>query len=104
MKLYSRNTSLGVVFAERFNKTIRDLPEKIVFEQGDSKWIAILPTKTKQNNNRVHTSTKLSPKDASFKKNVGFVYKNLFDKCRKLKPKFQINDLVRTADLKKTFS
>ena len=38
------------------------------------------------------------------KKNEGFVYKNLLDKRKKITPKFQINDLVRTADLKKTFS
>ena len=38
------------------------------------------------------------------KKNEGYVYKNLLDKRKKIKPKFQINDLVRTADLKKTFS
>ena len=38
------------------------------------------------------------------KKNEGYVYKNLLDKRNKIKPKFQINDLVRTADLKKTFS
>ena len=104
IKIYSRNTSVGAVFAERFNRTIRDLLEKIVFEQGDAKWIDILPTITKQYNNRIHTSTKLSPKDASVKKNEGFVYKNLLDKRKKVNPKFQINDLVRTADLKKTFS
>ena len=46
----------------------------------------------------------MSPKDASLKKNEGYVYKNLLDKRNKIKPKFQINDLVRTADLKKTFS
>ena len=63
-----------------------------------------MQTITKQYNNRVHTSTKLSPKDASLKKNEGFVYKNLLDKRNKIKPKFQINDLVRVADLKKTFS
>ena len=38
------------------------------------------------------------------KKNEGYVFKNLLDKRNKIKPKFQINDLVRTADLKKTFS
>ena len=38
------------------------------------------------------------------KKNEGFVYKNLLDKRKKVKPNFQLNDLVRTADLKKTFS
>ena len=104
IKLYSRNSSYGAVFAERFNRTIRDLLKKIVFEQGDAKWIDVLPTITKQYNNRRHTSTKLSPKDASLKKNEGFVYKNLLDKRKKVKPKYEIGDLVRTADLKKTFS
>ena len=91
-------------FAERFNRTIRDLLKKIVFEQGDANWIDVLPTITEQYNNRIHSSTKLSPKDASLKKNEGVVYKNLLDKLKKVKPKFQINDLVGTADLKKTFS
>ena len=38
------------------------------------------------------------------KNNDGFVYRNLLDKREKITPKFQINNLVRTADLKKTFS
>ena len=104
IKLYSRNSSYGAVFAERFNRTIRDLLKKIVFERGDGNWIDVLPTITKQYNNRVHTSTKLCPKDGSVKKNEGCVYKNLLDKRKKITPKFQINDLVRTADLKKMFS
>ena len=33
-------------------------------------------------------------------KNEGFVYQNLLDKRKKIKPKFQVNDLVRVADLK----
>ena len=103
-KLYSRNSSIGSVFAERFNRTIRDPLKQPAFEKGDSNWIDMLPTITKQYNNRVHTSTKLSPKDASFKKNQGFVYNNLLDKRKNVKPKFQINNLVRTADLKKTFA
>ena len=35
IKLYSRNSSFGSVFAERFNRTIRDLLERPVFEKGD---------------------------------------------------------------------
>ena len=104
IKLYSRNTHLGAVFAERFNKSIKDLLKKPVFEKGDGKWIDILPTITKQYNNRIHSLTKLTPIQASLKKNEGYVYKNLLDKRKKITPKFQINDLVRTADLKKTFS
>ena len=103
-KLYSRNSSYGAVFAERFNRTIRDLLKKIVFERGDANWIDVLPTITKQYNSRIHSSTKLTPIQASLKKNEGYVYKNLLDKRKKVKPKFQINDLVRTADLKRTFS
>ena len=104
IKLYSRNSSYGAVFAERFNRTIRDLLKKIVFENGDGNWIDVLPTITKQYNNKVHSSTKLTPIQGSLKKNEGFVYKNLLDKRKKVNPKFQINNLVRVADLKKTFS
>ena len=46
----------------------------------------------------------MTPIQASLKKNEGFVYKNLLDTRKKITPKFQINNLVRTADLKKTFS
>ena len=104
IKLYSRTSSLGAVLAERFNRTIRGLFKRPVFEKWEGKWIDILPPITKQYSNRIHTSTKLSPKDVSLKKNEVFVYNNLLDKRKEVKPKFQINDLVRTADLKKTFS
>ena len=87
IKHYSRNTYLGAVFAERFNKSIKDLLKRPVFEKGDGNWIDVLPTITKQYNNRVHSSTKLSPKDASLKKKEGFVYKNLLDKRKKSKTK-----------------
>ena len=100
IKLYSRNSSYGAVFVERFIRSKRDLLEKPVFEKRDGKWIDILPTITKQYNNKVHSSTKLTPTQASLKKNERFVYKNLIDKRNKIKPKFQINDLVRTADLR----
>ena len=46
----------------------------------------------------------MSPIQASLKKNEGYVYKNLLDKRKKIKPKYEIGDLVRTADLNKTFS
>ena len=103
IKLYSRNSSYGAVSAERFNLTVRNLLKRPVFEKGDGNWIDILPTITKQYN-RIHSSTKLSPKDASLKKIEGYVYKNLLDKRKKIKPKYEIGDLVRTAYLKKTFS
>ena len=104
IKHYSRNTYLGAVFAERFNKSIRNLLKKPVFEKGDGNWIDVLQTITKQYNNTTHSSTKLTPIQASLKKNEGYVNKNLLDKRNKIKPKFQLNEFVRVADLKKTFS
>ena len=68
IKLYSRNSSFGAFFAERFNGTIRDLLKKHAFEKGDGRWIDVLPTITKQYNSRIHSSTKLTPIQASFKK------------------------------------
>ena len=70
-----------------------------VFENCDGNWIDVLPTITKIYNNRIHLSTKLTAIQASSKKNEGYVYKNLLDKRRKIKPKFELNDLNRTADL-----
>ena len=76
IKLYSRYTSPGVVFAELSNKTIRDLLKRTVFERGDGKWIDILPTITKQFKSRAHSSTKLTLIQTSLKKNKGLVYNN----------------------------
>ena len=58
----------------------------------------------KQYNNRIHSSTKLTPIQASSKKNEGYVYKNFLGNSEKIKPKYQLNDRVRVADLRKTFS
>ena len=38
------------------------------------------------------------------KKNEEFVYNNFLDKRKKVNPKFKINNVVRTADLRKTVS
>ena len=104
IKIYSRKISFGAGFAERFNGTIRDLLKKHVFEKNDGNWIDALPKITNQYNNGIHSSTKLTPIQACFKKNEGFVYKIILDKRKKITPNFQINDLVRTTDIKETFS
>ena len=55
-------------FAERSNRTITDLLKTPVSEKRDGNWIDVLPTITKQYDKRVHTSTKLTTIQASFKK------------------------------------
>ena len=81
----SRYTFLAAVFAERFNLATRDLLKRPVFEGRDGNWIDILPTITKEYKNRVHTSTKLTPIQASLEKIEIFVYQNLLDKQKKNK-------------------
>ena len=39
IKIYSRNSSYGAVFADRFNRTMKDLIERPVFEKDDGNWI-----------------------------------------------------------------
>ena len=68
IKLYFRNSSIGAVFAERFNRTVRDLLTKLVFGKVDGIWIDGMFVITKQCNNRVHTCTNLTPKQASLNK------------------------------------
>ena len=46
----------------------------------------------------------MTPIQASSKQKESFVYQNLLDTRKKVKPKFQVNDLVGKANLKKTFS
>ena len=100
---YSRNTVLGAVFAERFNRTIRNLLKKPVFEKGNADWLSELPSVTKQYNNTIHHSIKMTPNQASKKTNEK-VYSNLQDRRVRQKPKFKLGDLVRTADIKRVFS
>ena len=75
IKEYSRKSSYGAVFAERFNRTKRNLLKRPVFEKGDGNWIDVLPTITKQYKKRVHSLTKMTPIQASLKK-----MKDLFTK------------------------
>ena len=104
IKRYSRYTSKGAVFAERFNRTIRNLLKKPVFENGDANWVDILDSIINKYNNTIHSSTKMTPIQASKITNQKKVLNNLQDKRKKQKPKFKLGDLVRTADINKTFS
>ena len=104
IKRYPGNTALRAVFAERFNRTVRNLLKKPVFEKGSADWISELPSVTKQYNNTIHHSIKMTPLRASKRSNERKVYSNLQDKRRKLNPKFKSGQLVRTADIKRGFS
>ena len=79
IRRYSRKTALGAVFAGRFNRTIRNLLKKPVFEKGEANWLSELPSVIKKSNNTIHHSTKMKPIDASLKIKEKEVYSNLQD-------------------------
>ena len=80
IKRYFLYTDEKAVFAERFNKTIRNLLKKPVFGKGNADWISELPSVVKKYNNTIHSSTKMTPVQASKKVNERQVYSNLQDR------------------------
>ena len=61
IKRYSRYTDKGAVFAERFNKTIRDILKKPELEKGNAEWLSEPPSVIKKYENKIHHSIKMSP-------------------------------------------
>ena len=74
------------------------------FEKGNANWLSEIPSVIKKYNNTIHSSTKVTPIQASEKSNEKEVYSNLKDNREVRKPKFNLGLLVRTADIKKVFS
>ena len=101
---YSRLTDKVPSIVERVIKTVRNLLKKPVFEKGRAGWLSELPSVTKQYNNTIHHSIKKTPIQASKKSNEKIVYSNLKDNREVRKPKFQLGQLPRTADIKRVFS
>ena len=101
---YSRFTDKGPSIAERLIRTLRNLLKKPVFLAGKADWLSELPSAIKQYNITIHSSTKMTPIQASKKSNENLVYSNLQDKRRKLSTKFSFGQLVRTPDIRKVFS
>ena len=101
---YSRYTDKGPSIAERVIRTVRNLLKKPIFEKGKADWLSELPSIIKKYNNSIHSSTKMTPVQASKKSNEKVVYNNLKDDREIQKPKYKLGQLVRTADIKKVFS
>ena len=85
-------------------RTSRNLLKKPVFLAGEASWINELPSVIKKYNNSIHSSTKMTPIQASKKSNEKEVYSNLQDRRVKRQPNIHLSQLVRTADIKRVFS
>ena len=67
--------------------------------QSKTMYLDILPRILKQYNNTKHSSIKMTPVEASKKKNESTVYFNLYGNMEQLlsKPRFKIGDKVRIS-------
>ena len=87
---------------ERWNRTIKTKMWKQSL-QGNTQYLDILPKILKQYNNTKHSSIKMTPVEASKKKNESTVYYNLYGDMKQLssKPKFKVGDKVRISKYKR---
>ena len=100
--LYSTENEEKSSVCERWNRTIKTKMWKQFTIQGNTQYLDMLPKILNQYNTR-HSSIKMTPVEASKKKNEGLVYFNLYGdmETSKQKPKFKIGDKVRISKYKR---
>ena len=106
IQIYSTENEEKSSVVERWNRTIKTKMWKQFTVQGNTQYLDMLPKLVKQYNNIKHSSIKMTPAEASKKKNEGTVYFNLYGDMEPLKqkPKFKPGDKVRISKYKrKTF-
>ena len=101
--LYSTENEEKSSVCERWNRTIKTKMWKQFTVQGNTMYLDMLPKLVEQYNNTKHSSIKMTPVEASEKKNEGLVYFNLYGDMETLnhKPKFKIGDKVRISKYKR---
>ena len=101
--LYSTENEEKSSVCERWNRTIKSEMWKQFTVQGNTMYLDMLPKILKQYNNTKHSSIKMTPIEASKKKNEGLVYFNLYGDMETLKqkPKFKKGDKVRISKYKR---
>jgi hypothetical protein len=110
IELYHTLNEGKAVVVERFNRTLKQYMWKKFMIQGSQKWVKLLPSVLDYYNNKVHSSIKLSPKEASenpdtLKQNINnsnYENEDTMTK-RQLKPKFSVGNRVRIYRYKSHF-
>ena len=103
IKLYSTENEEKSSVVERWNRTMKEMMWKQFTVQNSTEWVDILPKLLTKYNTTKHRSIKMTPKEASEKKNEGVVYLNLYGDLRQssTKPKFKVGDKVRISKYKR---
>ena len=106
IEIYSTENEEKSSIVERWIRTMKEKMWKYFTDNNTYKYIDVLPDLVEDYNNTVHSSIKLTPIEASKKKNELTVWRNLYPdrfKTYRLTPKFSVGDLVRITKKKKVF-
>ena len=106
IELYSTENEEKSSVVERWNRTMKERMWKYFTDNNTNHYVNILPDFVKDYNDTRHSSIKITPVEASKKKNELTVWRNLYPEhleIRDVKPNFSIGDKVRISKKKKTF-
>ena len=104
--LYATENEEKSSIAERWIRTMKEEIFKYFTDNNTYNYIDALPELVEDYNNTVHSSTKLTPTDASKEENELTVWRNLYPdryKTSRLNPKFSVGDKVRITKKKEVF-
>ena len=106
LDIYSTENEEKSSIVERWIRTMKEKMWKYFTDNNTYRYIDILPDLVEDYNNTVHTSIKMTPIEASKKKNELTAWRNLYPdryKIYNLTPKFSVGDEVRITKKKKVF-
>ena len=105
VQLYSTENKEKNCVVERWNRTMKEKMFKYFSANNTKKYINILDEMVNKYNNTKHSSIKMTPVEASNKKNKNRVWFTLNGKARTnpLKPKFSLGDKMRITKKKSNF-
>ena len=105
IEMYHTFNEGKAVIVERFNRTLKNRMWKYFSANNTNKYLDVLPKLIEKYNNTKHSSIKMTPVEATLKKNEGKVYFNLYGNLKAYEgtPKFQIGDKVRISKKKRMF-
>ncbi|MCU7951726.1 MAG: DDE-type integrase/transposase/recombinase [gamma proteobacterium symbiont of Bathyaustriella thionipta] len=105
INMYSTFNEGKAVVIERFNRTLKRIMWKYFTTNNTRKYIDVLPEMIKNYNEKVHSTIKMSPNEASKAINRGKVYFNIIKNRSKAGKsiKYKKGDKVRISKYKKKF-
>ena len=102
--LYSTENEQKSSVVERFNRTLKERMYKYFTANNTNVYFDILDSLVSQYNKSKHRAIKMTPIEASKKKNEGIVHENLYgSEAKTSKAKFKLGDYVRIVKKKGTF-